>query len=70
MDCMGTYVFKAYNAVLKYVIAKMISNLCSAVQLEQHVNGRKQGSGIAGAFWRELELLRVPELSTNQIEAA
>lgn len=64
----GQLGFKAYNAVLKYICAKMISNLCSAVQLEQDVNGGTRCQELR--FWgvlEELELLRVPELSTNQI---
>ena len=62
----GQLGFKAYNAVLKYICAKMISNLCSAVQLEEHVNGDKvRWSCAILTFWRELVLSRITMISTN-----
>ena len=60
----GQLGFKAYNAVLKYICAKMISNLCSAVQLEEHVNGGKvRWSCQELQFWGVLEGTGAPASS-------
>ena len=74
VDCMVIFLCKVYNTVDKYVCAEMSPNLCSAAQLEEHVNGGKvrwscQELQFWGV-WRELVLLRVPMLSTNQIAAS
>ena len=57
VDCMGIYVFKAYNAVPKYVCVEMSPNLCSAAKLEADVNGGTRCPNCRfWGVWRELVL--------------